>query len=262
MRLKEKFDQLKKEGKKAFIAYIPFGFPSIKLTKSICLALQEAGADVIEVGIPFSDPLADGPIIQQATTVALNNGATISMIFEVMGKLKKDLKIPVMLMSYYNPILQFGQNKFFSQMQKTGIGAVTIVDLPVEESLEYKRMADKFDIDTIFFVTPVTPSKRISKIVKYSGGFIYYISVTGTTGPRDFNYSSLKKHIDVLKKKTSLPVCVGFGIHTKKQVKAIGSLSNGVIVGSEIVSFIADNHSKKDFLKRFKKHIVFLKGDT
>ncbi|MDD3296688.1 MAG: tryptophan synthase subunit alpha [Candidatus Omnitrophica bacterium] len=261
MRLKEKFNQLKKKGKKAFIAYIPFGFPDIKSTKGICLALQEAGADIIEVGIPFSDPLADGPIIQQATTVALNKGATISMIFEAMEKLKKSLKIPVMLMSYYNPILQFGRERFFGRMKKAGIGAVTIVDLPVEESLEYKKTAEKFDIDTIFFVTPVTPSKRISKIAKASRGFIYYVSVTGITGPRDFNYSSLKKHIDILKKKTSLPVCVGFGIHTKKQVKVISSFSDGVIVGSEIVSFIAANHSKNDFLKKLKKQILSLKGD-
>ena len=258
MRLKEKFTQLKKQRKKAFIAYIPFGYPSIRLTEGICLALERAGVDVIELGIPFSDPLADGPIIQKATATSLSKGANMDNFFAVAAKLKKQLKIPVVAMSYYNPIYKFGVDKFLSKLKKEGFSATLVVDLPLEEASGYIAKSKKFNLDTVFFATPTSSKERIKKIVKYSKGFIYYISVTGITGPKTLSYLRLGSHVRSIRQKASVPVCVGFGIHTREQIRRINAFSDGVIVGSEIIKFIENNHKRKDFLKRLEAHVRLL----
>ncbi len=258
MRLEDKFKSLRKENRKAFIAYVPFGFPNIKATKNICLSLQEAGVDVIELGIPFSDPLADGPIIQKATTTALAKGANMDNFFKELSQLKKTLKIPVAIMSYYNPIFKFGLVKFLKKMKQTGASALINVDMPLEEGGEYIKEAKKVDIDTIFFVTPVTSAARIKKIVAQSKGFIYYVSVTGITGPKDLEYASLAAHIKSIRRVTKVPVCVGFGIHNREQVSKINTFSDGVIVGSEIVKFIDKHYKSKNFLNKLKNHVKSL----
>ncbi len=258
MRLEEKFRQLKREGKKAFIAYVPFGFPTVALTKDICLTLAGAGVDVIELGIPFSDPLADGPIIQKATTEALSAGANLDKLFKTLVSFKKCLDIPVVIMTYYNPIFKFGLSCFCREISRLEAGAMLVVDLPVEESAEYIKSARNFKVDTVFFVTPTTSDERIRKIVRCSKGFIYYISVTGITGPKDLHYSSIACHIRKVKELTKLPVCVGFGIHTRGQVVAVNKFSDGVIVGSSIVKFIDKNHRNKSFLTQLKTHVSSL----
>lgn len=258
MRLAAKFKELKREKKKAFIAYVPFGFPNIKTTKGICLALQEAGVDAIELGIPFSDPLADGPIIQRATTAALTKGANIDNFFRELSTLKQSLKIPIVIMSYYNPIFNFGLARFLKKMKQLGASALINVDMPVDEGAEYIKEARKLDIDTIFFATPVTSAKRIKKIAKYSRGFIYYISVTGITGPKDLKYASLASHVKKIKQAAKVPVCVGFGIHSREQVSKINAFSDGVIVGSEIVKFIEKHYRDKNFLNKLKNHVKSL----
>jgi len=258
MRLEDKFKSLSEKNKKAFIAYVPFGFPNIKATKDICLSLQEAGVDVIELGIPFSDPLADGPIIQKATTAALAKGANMDNFFKELSQLKQSLKIPVAVMSYYNPIFKFGLVKFLKKMKQIGASALINVDMPLEEGGEYIKEARNLDIDTVFFITPVTSAARINKIVKQSRGFIYYISVTGITGPKDLNYDSVSSHVKSIKRVTKVPVCVGFGIHNREQVAKINTFSDGVIVGSEIVKFIDAHHRSKNFLNKLKNHVKSL----
>lgn len=260
MKLKDKFRQLKKAHRKAFIVYIPYGFPDIKKSGDIFLALQEAGVDIIELGLPFSDPLADGPIIQEATTLALKKGANVDNFFKTFGRLKTAIEIPVVVMSYYNPLMQFGTEQFFRKMQKLEFQAVTLVDVPLEESSSYLKQARTFGIDTVFFVTPVTSDERVNKIAKASRGFIYYISVTGITGPKDLKLPVLRSHIRSIKKITDLPVCVGFGIHNRAQVAQINKFSDGVIIGSEVVRFISRNHHRRDFLAKLKNHVRFLKG--
>jgi len=259
MRLEDKFKELRKKKKKAFIAYVPFGFPNIKATKGICLGLQEAGVDAIELGIPFSDPLADGPIIQKATTAALAKGANLDNFFKELSQLKKSLEIPIVIMSYYNPIFKFGLTKFFKKMKQLGASALINVDLPIEEAGDYIKEAGKLDIDTIFFVTPVTSAKRIKRIAKQSRGFIYYISVTGITGPKDLKYASLASHVKSIKRVTKMPVCVGFGIHSREQVAKINTFSDGVIVGSEIVKFIDKHYRDKNFLNKLKSRVKSLR---
>jgi len=260
VRLEDKFKELKRKQKKAFIVYVPFGFPNIKATKGICLCLQDAGVDAIELGIPFSDPLADGPIIQKATTTALAKGANLDNFFKELSQLKECLDIPVAIMSYYNPIFKFGLTKFLKKMKQLGASALINVDLPLEEGAEYIKEARKFNIDTIFFVTPVTSTKRIKRIVKQSRGFIYYISVTGITGPKELKYASLVSHVRSIKRVSKIPVCVGFGIHNREQVAKINAFSDGVIVGSSVVKFIEAHYQKKDFLKKLKRYIRALKG--
>lgn len=254
MRLDEKFKQLREEKRKAFIGYVPFGFPNPELTKDIVFSLQEAGVDIVELGIPFSDPLADGPIIQKATTLALEKGATIEGLFREFEQLKNSLKIPIVIMTYYNPVFKFGLSNFFETMHNLGMTAITIVDLPLEESADYIKKARKFDLDTIFFITPTTSCIRMKKIATQSKGFIYYISVTGITGPKSLQYASLQSNIRAIKRVTKIPVCVGFGIHRREQIDKINKFSDGVIVGSGIVKFIDEHYRDIDFLSKLKKY--------
>lgn len=258
--IKEKFELLKKQGKKAFIAYVPYGFPTIKQTKDIILTLQQAGVDIIELGIPFSDPVADGPVIQEAASLALKNGANTKNLFVTLNKIRKDIKVPLALMTYYNPIFKFGVESFFKNMKEAGVTGILTVDLPIDEASEYVKKAKKYKIETVFFITPVTPLARAKKIIKATRGFIYYISVTGTTGVREISYGALANHIKQLKKETALPVCVGFGVHTKEQFANICKFSDGAIIGSAIVKFIKENYSRSNFLDKFTKYVKLLKG--
>lgn len=258
MRIEDKFNQLSRENRKAFIGYIPFGFPRREYTKDIILALQDAGTDIIELGIPFSDPLADGVVIQRAAETALREGANVENFFDCMEEIKEKVTIPLVIMTYYNPPLQFGIDKFFNNMKKTNISGIMIVDLPIEESREYIETARKYDIDTVFFITPTTSWQRAKMIAAAARGFIYYISVTGITGPKDFAYAPVAAHIKRLKKVTELPVCVGFGIHTRQQAEEVSSFSDGVIVGSKIVEFIGDNCCHNDFLSKLREYVVSL----
>jgi len=258
MKVTTKFKQLKKQGKKAFVAYVPFGFPKPKYTKDIILTLQDSGADIIELGVPFSDPLADGSIIQKASFEALGAGANIDKLFSMLAQIKPRVKVPIVIMTYYNPLFSFGLEKFLKKMHKLDLGGLIVVDLPVEESGVYIKKARELDVETIFFITPTTSWERSKTIAKLSQGFIYYISVTGITGPRQLQYDPLVSHISKLKKITKVPVCVGFGIHSRKQVKKIGTFSDGAIVGSAIVKFIEKSHSKKNFLLKLKQYIKSL----
>ncbi|UCC94311.1 MAG: tryptophan synthase subunit alpha [Candidatus Omnitrophota bacterium] len=255
MSIQDKFKQLKKDGKKAFIVYIPFGFPHPRYTKDILLALQDTGVDIVELGIPFSDPLADGPIIQKASSRALENGANQEKMFATLQRIRSFLKTPMVIMTYYNPLFMFGVKKFFRRMNELGVSGITVVDLPLEESSHYIKEARQFDLETVFFITPTTHIGRAKKICRASRGFIYYISVTGITGPKSFSYAPLLSHIKILKNITRLPLCVGFGIHTRTQAEQINKFSDGIIVGSSIVKFIAQHYHDKDFLRKLKKYV-------
>lgn len=255
MRIEEKFKQLGKEKKKAFIAYYTFGFPEISYTSDICLALQDAGVDIIELGFPFSDPLADGSIIQKASSIALQQKINLNSYLKILKDIQRDIKIPVVFMSYYNPVFKYGIDSFFSKLAERGASGSIIVDLPLEESRQYLACSKKFNINPVFFITPATSPERAKRVAAAAKGFIYYISITGTTGPRSLNFKDIASQIKEIKRITATPVCVGFGIHNRRQVKAISSFSDGVIVGSEIIKFIGQNYKRKNFLKSLKRRV-------
>ncbi|OQX80245.1 MAG: tryptophan synthase subunit alpha [Candidatus Omnitrophica bacterium 4484_70.1] len=253
--LQEKFASLREENKKAFIVYVPFGFPTPQISEKVLLTLGETGVDIIEVGIPFSDPLADGPIIQNASQVALQTGTTPLFLFEVLERLKPAIKIPLVILTYYNSVYNLGIKRFLKYVKKCGVKGVMVVDLPIEEAKEYVTQARNMEIDTIFFITPTTSKQRAKQIVKVSRGFIYYVSVTGITGPKNLFLSPIANYIKWLRGITELPICVGFGIHKRSQVREVTTFCDGVILGSAVVKFIAENYTKDNFLPQLKNFL-------
>ena len=256
--IRKKLNALKKQGCKAFIPYLTYGFPDRKTFAKILLAVDACGPDFIEIGLPFSDPVADGPMIQQASQTALDKGATVDGLFADLKRLKSKLKAPLLLMTYYNPVFHAGDIKF-CQKAKGLIEGLVVPDLLPEEAGELIRAAKAEDIDTIFFIAPTTDPDRYALIDKSSSGFIYYVSVTGTTGSRTSFSPKTFAAIAQAKRKVKAPVCVGFGISRSEHVRAFNKVADGVIVGSAIVRFIGENCRQKDFLAKFKKFIQRLK---
>lgn len=240
-RIDRKFQDLKKENKKAFIAYITAGDPSLDAAKRIVLTLEDAGVDIIELGIPFSDPLADGPVIQAASYRALQNKVTLKKIFTMAGILRKTTDIPIAFMTYYNPVLRYGVEKFIKSCRHNGVDGVIIPDLPYEEARDMIRCAKREGIATIFLAAPTSTRKRIRNIVKNSTGFIYYVSLTGVTGARRNLPSEVASNVRMIKSITKKPVAVGFGISAPRQARDIVRIADGAIIGSAIVKEIADN---------------------
>lgn len=240
-RIDRKFQELKKENKKAFIAYITAGDPSLEAAKRIVLTLEDAGVDIIELGIPFSDPLADGPVIQAASHRALQNKVTLKKVFRMVGILRKATDIPIAFMTYYNPVLRYGVGKFINSCKHNGVDGVIIPDLPYEEAGDLIRCAKKEGIAAIFLAAPTSTRKRIRNIVKNSTGFIYYVSLTGVTGARRNLPSKVASNVRMIKSITKKPVAVGFGISAPRQARDIVKIADGAIVGSAIVKIIADN---------------------
>ncbi len=240
-RIDKKFRELKKEGKRAFIAYITAGDPSLAVTKKIVLSLEGSGVDIIELGIPFSDPIADGPTIQAASHRALAGGVTLKKIFSMMAGLRKTTRIPIAFMTYYNPVLKYGVERFVKSCKLNGVDGVIIPDLPYEEAKDLIRCAKRGGVATIFLAAPTSTIKRTRDIVKNSTGFIYYVSLTGVTGVRSKLPSEVASKVKAIKSMTRKPVAVGFGISRSGQARDMARISDGVIVGSAIVKIIADN---------------------
>ena len=239
-RIKEKFSALESQNEKALIAYIMAGFPNEKATITTVRGLVKGGADIIELGFPFSDPLADGPVIQNASTVSLQNGTTITKFFALVKKIRKETDIPIVLMTYTNILYNKGYEKFISEAKKAGIDGFILPDMSVEESKEYLKSA-KNKADTIFLISPNTSKKRIEKISKASSGFLYLVAVYGTTGVKTGVKSYTINAIKNVKKQTKgkIPIGVGFGVSTPEDVKKyIKAGADAVIVGSAYLKLI------------------------
>ena len=247
-RIQQRFDDLKKEGRNAFIPYIMFGDPDIRTTESLILMLEDCGADIIELGVPFTDPVADGPTIQMAAERALANGITLSKIIKTVSSIRKRTDIPIALMTYYNPVYKYGDGRFVRDAVKAGVDGVIIPDLPPDEAGDFIKEARQKNLDTIFLLAPTSTDDRIRRVAKASRGFIYYVSMTGITGSRLSIDSTIKRSISKIKSVSKKPVCVGFGVSAPGEAKAMSSLADGVIVGSAIVKTLNTSPSK---LKRF-----------
>lgn len=239
-RIASKLQELKSAGRKAFAAYIVAGDPDLESTEKLIHTLEAAGVSIIELGVPFSDPMADGPVIQQASERALANGVTLKSIFDLVRRVRQKSEIPILFMGYYNPILQFGLAKYANEAKSAGVDGSLIVDLPVEESLPLKNELEKHGIDLIFLLTPTSDLKRVKLIAKHGSGFIYYVSLTGVTGAATLDPKDVKKQITKLKKVIDLPILVGFGISTPEHVRSIATSADGVVVGTAILKVIAN----------------------
>lgn len=246
-RIDKRFKTLKALKKKAFIAYITAGDPDLATTMRLALALEGSGVDIIELGIPFSDPLADGPTIQAASQRALKKKVTLAKIFRMSGALRGKTGIPLVFMTYFNPVLRYGVERFFKSAKTNGIDGVIIPDLPFEEAKDVVALGRKHKVATIFLVAPTSSKERIKKIEKASSGFIYYVSLTGVTGARAKLPPEVIYNVKRVKAMTRKPVAVGFGISNAAQAKDIAKVADGVIVGSAIVKIIGD---KKDIVAK------------
>jgi tryptophan synthase alpha chain len=264
--ISEVFKNLKEQGKSALVAYIMGGDPELSQTKEIAEALIRGGADILELGIPFSDPIADGPTIQAASLRSLNSGTTPKMILELARKIKNTHDVPVVIMTYYNPVFKIGLEKFFALAKDCLVDGIIVPDLPVEEAEDYKRVAEEFEIDTIFLVAPSTSNERLAKIVDYSSGFLYLVSHFGVTGAKASVEKSTLTLIDSVSTSISgrIPLVVGFGVSKSEHVKSlIKAGADGVIVGSLFVNIICNNLSdKQSMLAEITKTALELKAAT
>jgi len=248
-RIEKKFSSLNKKGKKALVAYLTAGYPDLRVTREIILAFDRAGVDVLELGIPFSDPTADGPIIQEASQAALKNGVTLARILDLLADLRGSTEMPVILFSYYNPIFVFGAERFARQAAAAGADGVLVVDLPVEEAEELRMSTDKAGLDFITLVAPTTGIDRTKKMVKGASGFIYYISLTGVTGSGGAVVEEIRDRISVIRKISDLPVVAGFGISNPSQAREIASVADGIVVGSAIIRLIGEHARRPDLVQ-------------
>lgn len=254
-RIQQKFKDLKSRKGKAFIAFITAGDPDLRATENLVVAFEGAGVDIIEIGIPFSDPLADGPIIQASFLRALNKGTTVRKILGMVGRIRLKASVPIALMSSYNPILRFGEEKFVKACADAGVDGLIIPDLPPEEAKILRGMARRYNIATIFFVAPTSLDGRIKANTKASSGFVYYVSLTGITGTQKAVAPLVVKKVSHIKCFTDKPVCVGFGISTPRQVKDIGRVADGVIVGSAIVKAIGLNKGSHNLVPTITRYV-------
>jgi tryptophan synthase alpha chain len=239
-RINEKFTELERKNEKALIAYIMMGFPNEKATITAVRGLVKGGADIIELGFPFSDPLADGPVIQNASTVSLEKGTNISKFFNIVKKIRKETDIPLVLMTYTNILYHMGYEKFISEAKRAGIDGFILPDMSIEESKEYTKSA-KNKADTIFLISPNTSKTRIEKIAQISTGFLYLVAVFGTTGVKTSIKNYTLKAIKNVKKQTKgkIPIGIGFGVSTPEDVKKyINAGADAVIVGSAYLKLI------------------------
>ena len=227
-------------GKKALVAFFTAGDPDLNASKDIFSTIETHGADIVEIGVPFSDPLADGPTIQASSHRSLKNGTTLKKIIQLVTEIRKNSELPVILMTSFNPIFVYGQKDFVADVTKAGVDGLIIPDLPPEEAESFLDISEGLDI--IFLLAPTSTADRIQEIGEISKGFVYYISLTGTTGTKESIAVGLNEKVGEIKKSVSLPVFIGFGISGPEQAKQAVEAGDGVILGSAIVKIIENNH--------------------
>lgn len=241
-RMTERFAKLAEAKRPAFVTYFMGGDPDMDTSIEIMKGLPAAGADIIELGMPFSDPMADGPSIQAAGLRALEGGQNLPRTFEMVREFRKDDdETPIVVMGYYNPIYQYGTDRFLDEAKESGIDGMIIVDLPPEMDEELCLPAVERGLNFIRLATPTTDEKRLPKVLSNTSGFVYYVSINGITGAAAPKPQEVAQSVAHIKAKTDLPICVGFGVRTAEQAKAIGDAADGVVVGSAIVSAVADS---------------------
>ncbi len=241
-RLSQKFEQLKSQGRGGLITFITAGDPNPQTSSAILNSLSDAGADIIELGMPFSDPVADGPAIQLSSLRAIDAGMTLVKIIDMVKEFRnRDQTTPIILMGYYNPVYHYGVEKFIDDCQQAGVDGLIIVDLPPEENDELLEPAKLADIDLIHLITPTTDQARLEKLLEKSSGFLYYVSIAGITGTDSAKEEVIKQRVAFIRRSTDLPIAVGFGVKTGADVNAMTQHADAAVVGSAIVQIIEAN---------------------
>jgi tryptophan synthase alpha chain len=238
-RIEKTFSLLREKSEKALVLFLTAGDPDMVATEVLVPALAEAGADIIELGFPFSDPMADGPIIQASSERALKGGATLKGILAGVRRIRQKTAAPIVLMGYYNPVFCYGLEAFARDAAEAGVDGLLTVDLPPEEAGELRRHLRNHGLAYITLVAPITPAERAEKLVRESEGYVYYVSMTGVTGSREIKAEDIEEEVSRLKGLSSVPVAVGFGISTPADVEAVAGFADGVVVGSALVKIIA-----------------------
>jgi tryptophan synthase alpha chain len=259
-RIQRKLQQLKSDGKKAFVAYITLGDPDLESTSQLVLALERAGVDIIELGVPFSDPLADGPVIQRASERALRNGFTLRKGLGLVSELRRKTELPLVLFSYYNPLFSYGFESLARQARTEGVDGFLITDLSVEEAQAPAGILRETGLDTIFLAAPTSTQKRIEAIAHFSSAFIYAVSRTGVTGMQNSVSEEVVPLVARIRVHSDLPVVVGFGISHPEQVREIDLHADGVVVGSAIVRCIEKNLGEARLAEKVAEFTCWLKG--
>lgn len=243
-RIASAFDKLRERGGKAFVAYITAGDPSLETTEELLIALDRAGVDILEVGVPFSDPTADGPVIQAASERALASGTTLARVLDAIASVRPRIDRPIVLFGYYNPVFAYGAERFARKAAAAGVDGILVVDLPSEEAGELRRCTDPAGIDFISLITPTTSQERIRLIAAGARGFLYYVSITGVTGTERPRPEDVARDVMRIRALTDIPVVAGFGISTAPQAVEIAAAADGVVIGSALVSCIEEHRGK------------------
>jgi len=257
-RINEVFDGLKREGRKALICFITLGYPDLKSTEKLIFEFEKRGVDIIELGIPFSDPLADGPVIQYSSQEALRKGVSLKKAVEFVKKVRRKTSIPLIFMGYYNPIFKFGEKLFIDKALEAGVDGLILADLPPEEAGNIIPYARERNFPLIFLLTPVSSDYRIKLVCRVSEGFVYCVSYTGVTGRGYREEDLLRKFIKKTRSYTEVPLCIGFGISSPFDAEKLSSFADGVIVGSAIIKRIRENENREDMIYRVGEFVLSL----
>jgi len=261
-RIDKAFAELKQNKESALVGFVTAGDPNIATSLAIITAMCEAGVDILELGIPFSDPTADGPVIQRSSQRALKHGVTLQKVLAMTAQLRETISIPIILFSYYNPILAFGLKEFYSAAKAAEADGLLVVDLPPEESDEMTSLWPNSDLALIRLIAPTTPAERMTRIAESASGFLYLVSKTGVTGSDGLDVVDISHHTEKLRAITSLPICVGFGISTPADVAAIASTAEGVVIGSAFERTIEENREDPNIAARLADQVKSLKEAT
>ena len=260
-RIREKFRELKRSGRGGFIPFVTAGDPDLAITERLLIELAKAGADIIELGVPFSDPVADGEAIQRASERALRNGVTVNDALSCVRNVRQHIDVPLVLFSYFNPLLQFGQEQLAAAARQAGIDGILVTDLIPEEADSWTETLLRHRLEPIFLVAPTTSDKRLARIAQQARGFIYAISRAGVTGERDEMTRDAEALVKRVRSVSDLPVAIGFGISTAEQVRAVWSFADGAVVGSAIVKQIEKLGNSRDLVERIGEFAQSLVAD-
>jgi len=259
-RIGESFQELRRKGELGVIVYLPVGYPSVEATLELVPAVLEGGAHMVELGIPFSDPLADGATIQRATQVALEQGVTVERCLEVVGRLRgRGVEAPIVLMTYYNPVLAYGEEDFLVHSKKVGADGLIVVDLPWEEGENIREKSLRLGLDFIPLVAPTTQDDRIARMGREGRGFIYCVSVTGVTGARDELPPDLPQLLQRVRAYSPLPIAVGFGISKRKHLEAVRPFAEGVVIGSALIQTM-EGAKREEAIARARRYVEVVTG--